>query len=124
MSLLTSDPWRRMLSVAIDRAAKKHGFRLVAWVYMPEHVQAVHPEGQGATIEGLLRAIKRPFSYRIKQLLEAQQSRLLEKLTIAQRPGVTTFRFWQEGPGYDRNLTTSKATLAAIDYLYENPVRR
>ena len=75
-------------------------------------------------LKDLLRAIKRPFSYRIKQLLEAQQSRLLEKLTIAQRPGVTTFRFWQEGPGYDRNLTTSKATLAAIDYLYENPVRR
>ena len=95
MSLLTSDLWRRMLSVAIDRAAEKHGFGLAAWVYMPEHVHlVVHPVNQDATIEGLLRAIKRAFSSRIKQILEAQESPLLDKLTIDQRPDVTTFRFW------------------------------
>jgi putative transposase len=37
---------------------------------------------------------------------------------------VTTFRFWQEGPGYDRNLTHSKSVLAAIDYIHQNPVGR
>ena len=35
-----------------------------------------------------------------------------------------TFRFWQEGPGYDRNLTRPAMALAAIDYLHNNPVRR
>jgi len=45
-------------------------------------------------------------------------------LTIRQRPGVTTFRFWQEGPGYDRNLTEPKTVLHAIDYVHDNPVRR
>ncbi len=49
---------------------------------------------------------------------------LLKKLTIQQRPGVTTFRFWQEGPGYDRNLTEPGTILASIDYIHANPVRR
>ena len=34
------------------------------------------------------------------------------------------FRFWQEGPGYDRNLNTCRAVEAAIDYIHLNPVRR
>jgi len=48
----------------------------------------------------------------------------LRKLTIRQRPGVNTFRFWQEGPGYDRNLVTLEAVSAAAAYIHLNPVRR
>jgi putative transposase len=71
-----------------------------------------------------LKAVKRPYSYRVKQLLIQSQSQLLERLTIRQRPGASTFRYWQEGPGYDRNLTSPATVLAAIDYLHHNPVRR
>ncbi len=41
-----------------------------------------------------------------------------------ERPGKTCFRFWQEGPGYDRNLTTPSVIEAAIGYIYMNPVQR
>jgi putative transposase len=123
--LLTNDLWRAMLSESIDRAMAGHCYRLVAFVYMPEHVHLlVYPLEAASGIEGLLRAIKRPYSYRVKQLLVASKSRLLEKLTIRQRPGVQTFRYWQEGPGYDRNLIEPGTVLAAIDYLHKNPVRR
>ena len=43
---------------------------------------------------------------------------------VRQRPGVETFRFWQEGPGYDRNLDRVDTVLAAIDYIHRNPERR
>jgi hypothetical protein len=33
--LLTSNPWRAMLSVAIDRAMAGHRYRLAALVYLP-----------------------------------------------------------------------------------------
>ncbi|HEX2475460.1 MAG TPA: hypothetical protein VHK01_11970 [Lacipirellulaceae bacterium] len=36
----------------------------------------------------------------------------------------TCFRFWQEGPGYDRNVTTPAVIEAAIEYIHMNPVRR
>ena len=35
----------------------------------------------------------------------------------------STFRFWQEGPGYDRNRTQPSTILSAIDYIHDNPVR-
>jgi len=123
--LLTNDVWRGMLAEGIDGATEGHHYRLAAFVFMPEHVHlVVYPLPEAGTVEALLKAIKRPFSYRIKQLLIESQSRLLERLTIRQRPGVMTFRYWQEGPGYDRNITRPSTVLAAIDYLHHNPVRR
>src|SRR5262245_7139447 len=102
MPLLTSDTWRELLSRAIDSAGERHHWRLTAFVYMPEHVHLLwFPLANASKIEHLIKAIKRPFSYRIKQLLSEERSPHLEQLTIRQRPGVTTFRYWQEGPGYD-----------------------
>jgi putative transposase len=123
--LLTNDVWRAMLAESVDRATQGHRYRLTAFVFMPEHVHLmVYPLPQAGTIEALLKGIKRPFSYRIKQLLIRSESPLLQGLTIRQRPGVQTFRYWQEGPGYDRNFSKASTVLAAIDYLHQNPVRR
>lgn len=124
--LLTNDSWREMVSQSIDAACGRHGWALTGFVYMPEHVHLLlYPlNPQSSTISSLLRAIKRPVSYRIKAQLSASNSPLLSQLTIQQRPGVMTFRFWQDGGGYDRNLTEVRSVLAAIDYLHLNPVRR
>lgn len=35
-----------------------------------------------------------------------------------------SFRYWQEGPGYDRNLSSEQIVMAAIDSIHENPARR
>ena len=114
-----------MLAESIDRAMKAHGYRLTAFMFMPEHVHLlVYPLLDAGGVEALLKAIKRPFSYRIKQLLEKTGRPLLAQLTIRQRPGVTTFRFWQEGPGYDRNIIRASTARSCIDYLHENPRRR
>jgi putative transposase len=114
-----------MLSEAIDRATQRHDYHLTAFVYMPEHLHLlVFPGPDASKIDQLLKAIKRPYSFRIKRLLEAAHSPLLDRLTVRQRPDVTTFRYWQEGPGYDRNLDRPETVLAAIDYLHRNPVRR
>jgi putative transposase len=56
--------------------------------------------------------------------LKRHRSRLLERLTIQERPGRMVFRFWQEGPGFDRNLFTVKAVTASLDYIHSNPVKR
>ena len=123
--LLTDDDRLRMLSIAVDRAAMGHGFRFIAFVFMPEHVHLLaYPTTQTPRIDLFLKAIKRPFSIRVKQDLIASESELLDTLTVRERPGVQSFRFWQEGGGYDRNLRTDAATLAAIDDIHRNPVRR
>jgi putative transposase len=123
--LLTNHQWRCLLSECIDRAVERHGYRLNAFVYMPEHVHLlVIPGADASGIDDLLKAIKRPYSFRIKRLLQEMESPLLKTLDVQQRPGVRSFRYWQEGPGYDRNLDRPETVLAAIDYFHLNPVKR
>ncbi len=92
---------------------------------MPEHVHLlVMPMDAVESVSPFLWGVKRPFSSEIKGLLVQNQSSLLKRLIIRERPGVSCFRFWQEGGGYDRNLYSAKAILASIEYIHENPVRR
>jgi len=123
---LLTDPWRlEQLSRAFDRATRRLGWSVAAFVFMPEHVHTiVYPHEPGLEVSRLLYAIKRPYSFRVKERMAQEGDPLLDRLTIRQRPGRHTFRFWQEGPGYDRNLTSAQAVEAAIDYLHMNPVRR
>lgn len=125
MPLLTNDEWRHLLAGSLDLAVHGHSCRLIAYVFMPEHVHIlVQPTTQDVRIDLLLKAMKAPFSSRVKRRLEDAESPLLERLIVRERPGVYRFRFWQEGGGYDRNLRSVPAVEAAIDYIHENPVRR
>ena len=125
MPLLTNDRWRGLLSRGMDFATDKQPLGLAAFVLMPEHVHLlVFPKGTPANIDGFLKSLKQSTSRRIKNLLVEKQSRLLARLTVRERPGKMVFRFWQEGPGYDRNLDNPDSVLAAIDYIHLNPVTR
>ena len=125
MPLLTNDDWRRRLARSIDNAGLEESVQVVAFVFMPEHVHLlVYPILPEPRIDRYLARLKQPFSKQIKEILVQSGAPLLQTLTVRERPGKTCFRYWQEGPGFDRNLFTPKAILAAIDYLHENPVRR
>ena len=125
MPLLTNDAWRKLLCQSIDRAVERWAYRLIAFVLMPEHLHLlVLPTTKVVKVDRFLSGLKRPHSVRIKRLLEQNHSPLRERLPVQERPGKTSFRYWQEGPGYDRNLFTEKVVMAAIDDIHENPVRR
>ncbi len=126
MPLLTNDPWRELLAESIEKALDEHGLRLSAFVFMPEHVHLlVWPlDPTEARISQFLKTLKLSFSWQTKHRLVASRSPLLKRLTALKRPGKTAFRFWQEGPGYDRNLDNAKSMQSSIDYFHENPVKR
>ncbi|MBI2480936.1 MAG: transposase [Planctomycetia bacterium] len=128
MKLLTNDAWRGYLSRSIDAAASAEEFLVLAFVFMPEHVHLLvfpsRPAVDAESISRFLAEVKRPCSLQVKADLMASGSRLLQRLTIRERPDRWVFRFWQEGPGYDRNLNTPTSVMAAIDYIHLNPVRR
>jgi putative transposase len=123
--LLTNDTWRQHLARCIDEAGQEFDFRLAALVFMPEHVHLLVVRMIPEPEIGLyLARIKQPFSKWVKQHLLELKSPLVDRLTVRERPGKACFRFWQEGPGYDRNLTTLAVIEAAIEYIHMNPVRR
>jgi len=125
LPLLSNDTWRSYLTESIIQACRKQRFCLAAFVFMPEHVHLlVFAETNAPNVSRFLAAVKRPCSASIKRDLVTAQSPLLDTLTVQERPGKMAFRFWQEGPGYDRNLRSEEAVISAIDYFHNNPVRR
>ncbi len=125
MPLLTNDLWRVELSRYIDEANQTHQFELAAFVYMPEHCHLlVFPLTTEPDIGTYLADIKQPLSHYVHGLLRDANSPLLSKLIVRERPGKHSFRFWQEGPGFDRNLFTVKAIQGSIEYIHRNPVER
>jgi putative transposase len=125
LKLLTNDAWRGYLARSIDAAGEQYRFQLAAFVLMPEHVHLLtFPLDEKPDIAGYLNTLKRPVAVHVKRDLQRTSSPLLSRLTVLERPGKSAFRFWQEGPGYDRNLQTTTAVQSAIDYIHLNPVRR
>src|SRR5262245_10431910 len=113
------------LAEAIDAAGAEKQFDLVAYIFMPEHVHLlVYPRTESPRLSMCLARIKQPTSKAIKEQLGRDGFPLVQELTILERPGKECFRFWQEGPGYDRNIWTPKVVQASINYLHNNPVRR
>ena len=125
MPLLTNDVWQAMLASSLSAACAEERFELVGFVFMPEHVHLlVHPTSFEAKVSRLLARTKQPTSKGVKELLLQSQSPLLDRLMVQERPGKTCFRFWQEGPGFDRNLFSPQAIEASLDYIHANPVKR
>ncbi|MCD4728564.1 MAG: transposase [Pirellulales bacterium] len=125
MPLLTNDTWREILAKCIGAAGEETAIELVGFVFMPEHVHLlVYPKTVNPSISLYLARLKQPFSKHIKDILVGQHSRLLSKLMVRERPGKECFRFWQEGPGFDRNLFSPKAISSSLEYIHNNPVSR
>ena len=123
--LLTNDKWCEVLARSLDDAGRAEQINLVAFVFMPEHVHLlVYPRRDEPDLPGYLAQMKRGFSDQLQQILSGQQSRLLTRLTVTERPGKDAFRCWEEGAGYDRNIFSKRAMEASISYLHNNPVRR
>jgi len=96
------------------------GFKLFAWVMMPEHVHLLVAPGEGQTVSSLLMALKRPVSTR---LLAAWDAAGDGRLSMAMMKDGSR-RFWQAGGGYDRNVVDGPELMEKIRYIHENPVRR
>jgi hypothetical protein len=67
---------------------------------MPEHVHLlVYPNESEPDLGLYLARVKQPLSTFVKGCLVAEESTLLSRLTVQERPSKTCFRFWQEGAG-------------------------
>lgn len=125
LRLLTNDAWRKLLSEVIQSACDDESMELVAFVFMPDHVHLlVFPLQREPGISQYLAKVKQPFSGRIRGALEDTNSPLLKRLMIRERPGKYVFRFWQEGPGCDRNLFQPESIQASINYIHKNPLEK
>ena len=124
-NLLSKQRTRQWFVEALDRARRKHDVQLWSYVIMPEHVHVIIlPQRSDYRISEVLKTIKQGVGQRAIHYLERYNPQWLERLTVRHPNGKVERHFWQPGGGYDRNLVTMKALVAAVQYIHANPVRR
>lgn len=123
LPLLNQDRSRKWLTDALKTAKITHNFALWAYVIMPEHAHLlVYPLEQEYNLSLFLKSIKQSVSKKAKEYLKYNNREWLEKLTLKQGDK-DIFRFWQAGPGYDRNINSKEELYEKIDYIHNNPVK-
>lgn len=124
LPLLSRERTRHWLIEAITRAKEKYKYALWAYVIMPEHVHLmVYPMVQEYNISFFLKTLKQSVARKAKHYLEENNRDWLKRLTV-ERGTRKVFRFWQTGPGYDRNINSKNALFEKIHYMHNNPVKR
>ncbi|MEE8417148.1 MAG: transposase [candidate division Zixibacteria bacterium] len=109
----------------LEKARSKHCFKILAYVIMPDHVHTlIFPGKEQYSISKILAGTKLPVSRKFINFAKVENHRILARMSHKSSSGVTIYRFWQRGGGYDRNLVSRPAVMNAIQYIHANPVRR
>ena len=124
LPLLTKDRSCLWVVNAIALSRQRNPFDLWAWVIMPEHVHIVLYPHTGTTVSSILKTLKQSSSKRAINWLKSNAPEYLPKIEDVQPNGKRTFRLWQRGGGYDRNLRSIRDVHEKIAYVHQNPVAR
>ena len=111
VSTRTTDS-RRIFEGAVAAAAQqqllsdreRYGFRLLAYVFMPDHAHFVIVPADGRTISATMRVIKGGIAHRINEITGSKGA------------------CWQEG-FFDKVAATLDQLNAYIQYIHNNPVK-
>ncbi len=109
---------------ALQLGREKNQYDLWAYAIMPEHVHIVLLPQQGVRIRDILSTLKQSVSKHAILWLQRHSPGFLSQLEDLQPNGKRSYRFWQRGGGYDRNLRTLADVYEKIEYVHANPVRR
>ncbi len=124
LPLLSRDRTRVWLINALEAARLKYRFAILAYVIMPEHVHLlVYPREEQYDVSAFLKAVKQAVARKAKHFLAIEAPEWLQRLSV-RTPEGKVFRFWQQGPGFDSNITSMETLRRQIEYIHYNPVRR
>jgi putative transposase len=116
------DDWAKQEFVdALVRTQARHGFGLIAWVIMPEHVHLLLiPRLPESPVPSVLLMLKSSHSRRVLSRWRKVRSPRLRDVRASEEAE----RFWQAGGGHDRNPDEWDGLVSIIRYIHRNPVAR
>lgn len=122
LPILGNDTSALIVLRELDSARRKHGFKLFAYVIMPEHVHIVLLPTEKAKLGMIIGELK-SLSARVLALqLEGVRSPLLPYLS-ARRDNRATHTIWLPRC-HDHNCRNQETVLEKINYCHFNPVKR
>jgi putative transposase len=105
----------------LDEVRRRHAFRLIGYVVMPEHVHMIVSEPAKTTPSKALQVLKQKVA---KELLKKRRKKLLGQLSLRFEDTPTEEpHFWQRR-FYDFNVWSEKKLREKLDYVHANPVQR
>ncbi len=120
LPLFQNDRIKDAFAERLEFSRRELGFRLKAWVIMPEHVHLMLAPPPSCTVRHFLSHLKGVFAQRVIHRWRELEAPVLGKI----RGPDGRYHFWQEGGGYDRNIFTDTERNEKLLYIHENPVRR
>ncbi len=121
LPLFLNDSIKARFVERLSAARDQHGFALLGWVIMPEHVHLLlWPKLPSSPVNRILRSLKQPFAQEVLERFRERNAPVLPRLIDSR--GVS--RFWLRGGGYDRNIRSDQEFIEKIEYIHNNPVRR
>jgi putative transposase len=122
---LGDDLSRWWLIDAIDRARRKHHWRVWAYVIMPEHAHLLlWPQLREHDVQAVTSAIKQSVSQRARAYVQFDPPPALAALAERRPDGRFRCRLWDSGTECSHNIVTADATFDEIERIHSNPVRR
>ena len=122
-AFLKSERAKAWLIASVQLAMDKHEVDLWAYVIMPTHVHLmVFPRRVETLMSRFVSTLKQSVSKRALAWVEKNTPFFLPQMADVAPNGEITHRFWQRGPGFDRNLWSPKAIRNGIKYIHMNPV--
>ena len=105
----------------LDEVRSRHGFKLVGYVVMPEHVHVLIGEPRNGNPSKALQVLKQKAS---RALRRRRRKPLPGQLSLRFAPAPTAAQaFWQRR-FYDFNVWSAKKVREKLDYMHRNPVSR
>lgn len=122
LALFGNDAIKDAFVDALGAARNRFGFKLGAYVVMPEHVHLlILPDLTVADVTAILKSLKTGFA---KQVIGRWRSLDPPAPILSRLEHNGRNRFWQRGGGYDRNIFSREELNEKIKYINENPQRR
>ncbi len=122
-AFLSKNRTRQFFAEAVSQARVTYRFHVWAYVVMPEHVHMlIWPTEDPYSISIILQSIKQSVSRKAIRYLRESAQTGLHLLATGQKH--RPYRFWQDGGGYDRNVTERQTLRKMVEYIHNNPVRR
>jgi len=105
----------------LDEVGCRHGFRLIGYVVMPEHVHLLLSEPKKGTPSKVLQVLKQKVSRSLRG--RGQKSVPGQFSFPFARTGTGAAAFWQRR-FYDFNVWSAKKVKEKLEYMHANPVNR
>jgi REP-associated tyrosine transposase len=105
----------------LDEVRKRHGFRLIGYVVMPEHVHLLVSEPRKGNPSKVLQVLKQKVSAALRN---NRRKSLPGQLALGFAEDETDEKhFWQRR-FYDFNVWSAKKLKEKLEYMHANPVMR